>query len=254
MKNKYQLSKKTMDNIEDYYDFVRTSCEFARNKIQKHHFKRKVWTNNERVNLYRLSNKMSYEELCLHFQRSVDSIYYALMKKYSDKNIALLEKHKNQQSNAVIKDKKMTQKYKLNKKVYTNYSDYFIALKNSKNRYNSYSKWTNEDDELLTKLFKTMSLKELCDHFKRMPGGIRSRLRKLNLDDSVFSNDKDTNIEMAQQDILKEAALLFLNTVLHDANPVTGEVFDQSSIWAHPQIKNDIRKYLDEFRVGIKKK
>ena len=71
---------------------------------------------------------------------------------------------------------------------------------------------------------------------------------------SYFFKEKDTNIEMAQQDILKEAALLFLNTVLHDANPVTGEVFDQSSIWAHPQIKNDIRKYLDEFRVGIKKK
>tara|TARA_X000000368_G_scaffold368433_1_gene316380 strand:+ start:277 stop:1008 length:732 start_codon:yes stop_codon:yes gene_type:complete len=243
-----------MNNIEDYYDFVRTSCDVARNKLQKHHFKRKFWTNNERINLYRLSNKMSYEELCLHFQRSVDSIYYALMRKYSDKNIALLEKHKNQLSNAVVKDKKITKKYKLNKKVYTSYLDYFIALKNSKNRYNSYSEWTNEDDELLAKLSKTMSVKELCDHFKRIPGGIRSRLRKLSLDDSTFANDKVTNIEMSQQDILEEAALLFLNAVLHDADPVTGEVFDQSSIWAHPQIKNDIRKYLDEFRVDIKNK
>jgi hypothetical protein len=144
--------------------------------------------------------------------------------------------------------------YKFNNKVYDNLSHYLIALKQSKNRNNSYSKWTKEDDELLMKLCKTKSLEELCDQFKRIPGGIRSRLKKLSLDDSIFSNDKVTNIEMSQQDILEEAALLFLTAVLYGADPVTGEVFDKSSIWSHPQIKNDIRKYLDEFRVDIKNK
>ena len=144
--------------------------------------------------------------------------------------------------------------YKFNNKVYDNLSHYLIALKQSKNRHNSYSKWTKEDDELLMKLYKTKSLEELCNHFKRVPGAIRSRIRKLNLDDGIFIDKKDTNTEADTHDILEEAALLFLTAVLHDANPVTGEVFDKESIWAHPQIKDDIRKYLDEFSRDIKNK
>ena len=63
---------------------------------------------------------------------------------------------------------------------FDNASDYIDALKNSDNRYNAYSKWSEEADAELLSLSETVNIKQLADHFKRMPGGITSRLRKLN--------------------------------------------------------------------------
>lgn len=47
---------------------------------------------------------------------------------------------------------------------------------------NAYEPWKDEDDELLTREFRAgKSIEELCSIFKRHPGAITSRLRKLSL-------------------------------------------------------------------------
>ena len=144
-------------------------------------------------------------------------------------------------------------KYKFDDKVYDSLQDYLIALKSSKNRYNSYATWTQEDDDSLVKLSNTMSLIELCDHFKRMPGGIKSRLRKLDSIDTGFHDDESSDTEANIDDKLEEASLVFLTAILKDADPNTGEVFDDSSIWKHPKIKDDIRTYLEKHSDNKKK-
>ena len=73
---------------------------------------------------------------------------------------------------------------------FDNHGDYLDALKNSENRYKAYTRWTEEDDQSLKKLSQTMSLMELCDHFKRMPSGIKARLLKLNINqDPIISTN-----------------------------------------------------------------
>ena len=72
-------------------------------------------------------------------------------------------------------------KYKYNGQTFDSYPKYVNALKNSEERCNTYNKWTEEDDRRLIQLSETLSLLELCNEFKRMPGGIRSRLKKLNI-------------------------------------------------------------------------
>ena len=83
--------------------------------------------------------------------------------------------------------------YRIDNEEYDNFNDYYNALKESNHRYNAYEPWTNEEDTKLLELSESMSVSELADHFKRMPGGIRSRLKKLKIPSETNEN-LDTNI------------------------------------------------------------
>ena len=43
-----------------------------------------------------------------------------------------------------------------------------------------------------------------------------------------------------------ESEIIFLNAILNNADPFTGEVLSDDSIWKHPKIISDIKKYLDK--------
>ena len=48
---------------------------------------------------------------------------------------------------------------------------------------NAYAPWSEDDDWMLTKMWcEGASIKELAAHFQRKPGGIRSRIKKLELE------------------------------------------------------------------------
>ena len=92
--------------------------------------------------------------------------------------------------------------YKFNGKLFTDFNDYKIALKESSDRFNSYAPWSNEEDEALLNGFdKGLSIKQLSDLHKRRGGGIRSRLKKLRPEDFSFEN-KNTPQEVFKENIL----------------------------------------------------
>tara|TARA_B100001564_G_scaffold308154_1_gene278384 strand:- start:341 stop:862 length:522 start_codon:yes stop_codon:yes gene_type:complete len=43
-----------------------------------------------------------------------------------------------------------------------------------------------------------------------------------------------------------ELEIIFLNAILNNADPFTGEVLSDDSIWKHPKIISDIKKYLEK--------
>ena len=93
--------------------------------------------------------------------------------------------------------------YKFNGKLFTDFNDYKIALKESSDRFNSYAPWSNEEDEALLNGFdKGLSIKQLSDLHKRRGGGIRSRLKKLRPEDFSFENKNPP------QEVFKENILL----------------------------------------------
>ena len=72
------------------------------------------------------------------------------------------------------------------------FNSYKQKLKESPNRSNAYNKWETEEDNELEILSKTKKIKELSDHFKRQPGAIKSRLKKLGISpqNSSFINEE----------------------------------------------------------------
>ena len=59
---------------------------------------------------------------------------------------------------------------------------------------NAYNPWSEEDDLKLTEMWcKGASIKQLTDHFQRKPGAISSRIKKLNLQESLSANMLDRN-------------------------------------------------------------
>ncbi len=92
--------------------------------------------------------------------------------------------------------------YKFNGKLFTDFNDYKTALKESSNRFNSYARWSNKEDEALLKAYdKGLSVKQLSDIHKRRGSGIRSRLKKLRPEDFSFEN------ESLPQEVFKENIL-----------------------------------------------
>jgi len=79
-----------------------------------------------------------------------------------------------------IKTSQAKHQYKFNGELLDWYG-YIDALKNSPNRFNAYETWSAEEDNKLMLLHKKNSINELADIHKRMPGGIRSRLKKLKI-------------------------------------------------------------------------
>ena len=43
-----------------------------------------------------------------------------------------------------------------------------------------------------------------------------------------------------------DTEIIFLNAILNNADPFTGEVLSDDSIWKHPKIISDIKKYLEK--------
>ena len=70
-------------------------------------------------------------------------------------------------------------KYTFEGVVYDSQPEYREALKSSKNRYKSYERWQDDEDLSLLELSNDLKVEDLADHFKRIPGSIRERLRHL---------------------------------------------------------------------------
>ena len=128
----------------------------------------------------------------------------------------------------------MNKIYKLNNEEYSTQEEYREALRESDNRYNSYEPWTDREDKELENLSKTMSVPELADHFKRIEGGIRSRLLKLSSSTSIEQNKNESKAD------------IFLDAILNGANPITGEILEEDSVWKHPKIIGDIQQFLKD--------
>ena len=89
----------------------------------------------------------------------------------------------------------MNKVYTLDGVEFNTQSEYLDALANSDRYYNSYLPWTNADDEELQSLKSSMSVKELSFHFKRSPGAISSRIRKIEKNHKPVQNSKLSNRE-----------------------------------------------------------
>ena len=75
-----------------------------------------------------------------------------------------------------------------------------------------------------------MSIPELANHFKRIEGGIIARIFKITFDENKNESKSD----------------IFLDAILNGANPITGEILEEDSVWKHPKIINDIQQFLTD--------
>ena len=120
--------------------------------------------------------------------------------------------------------------YWFNNKEYSSQIEYRKALRESDNRCNSYEPWTDKEDKELRDLSKTLSIPELANHFKRIEGGIIARIFKITFDENKNESKSD----------------IFLDAILNGANPITGEILEEDSVWKHPKIINDIQQFLTD--------
>ena len=182
-------------------------------------------------------------------KKNIDDILSHLNDDMEKKIIMKKEKYKDAVHSAKIDiAKKITGRYSYNGEVYDNLTDYIKALQNSEDRCNSYKPWSMDDDARLVELSKSMSTKELCECFKRSRGAISSRLRKLDISNPKSSSKHVTSKDVSDHQFLEEHALIFLTAIINDADPLTGEKINDSSIWRHPQVKKDIEDYLNKYK------
>lgn len=120
--------------------------------------------------------------------------------------------------------------YRFSGEKYDSFNEYKDALSQSVNRYNAYKDWTSEEDAKLLRLSSALTITALADEFKRQKGAIRSRLKKLE-----GNSDNESSISPES----------FLRAILLGADPITGEVLDDSSAWKHPAIVSDIEEYIN---------
>ena len=115
--------------------------------------------------------------------------------------------------------------YELDGKKYKTQQEYRKALFNHTKYSNAYREWTDDLDTELVNLAKGMTIEELALHFKRKPSAIRIRLNKIDM----------KNYRIEQQ---------IINGILDGCDPITGEMFQNQSCWKHPQILDDLKKWL----------
>lgn len=121
--------------------------------------------------------------------------------------------------------------YKFDGQVYKDLESYKEALQKSDTRCNAYKEWTRDEDAELLRLARSMSIGKLADHFKRQRSAINGRLRKLRPKRVRYPGlDADS----------------FLKAVLIGADPLTGEVLNDDSVWKHPQILKDIEEFFED--------
>ena len=118
--------------------------------------------------------------------------------------------------------------YKVDGHTFDNQEDYRDYLSKSKKYKNAYEPWTIELDKELIELVKTKSVGELSVYFKRRKGAIRSRLKKLNITYKSIHNENELQI---------------IGAIIKGYNPVTGEYFDEDSVWSHHKIKEDLKNW-----------
>lgn len=100
-----------------------------------------------------------------------------------------------------------------------------------------------EEKDLITKMYlKNKSVGEIIEYFQRPESGIRRILGTLLVKDLK----KVKKVSRAD---------LFFESILHGADPVTGERLDDDSPWKHPKIISDIGNYFDDRKnVEVKNK
>ncbi|MDB3929297.1 hypothetical protein N9413_08900 [Paracoccaceae bacterium] len=128
--------------------------------------------------------------------------------------------------------------YKIDGEEFETQQEYKEALLASEKYFNAYSRWSPKDDEELVRLSRNLSVKELSLHFKRMPGGIASRLRKLE------DLDVSQTPEAEQIDATVEKFQYFFDSILSGYHPITGEVFTSDSVWKSDSVIETIQEFL----------
>ncbi len=119
--------------------------------------------------------------------------------------------------------------YKIDGLEFETQEEYREYLSKSNKYSNAYEPWTDELDEELKRLSIKLSTKELALHFCRRNEAIISRLKKLDAVVNKKINEKQV-----------------INAIIDGCNPVTGELFDEDSIWTHPKIKDDLKKWIKD--------
>lgn len=73
------------------------------------------------------------------------------------------------------------------------HEEYLLYLRDKKNFTNTLKKWTDEEDKQLVTMSENMTIDELCYHFKRLKGEIKSRLKNITNGTVEISNDNLDN-------------------------------------------------------------
>ena len=123
--------------------------------------------------------------------------------------------------------------YKIDGQRFKTQEEYRSYLSGSEKYRNAYEPWTEDLDQELLELSKSLTTKELALHFRRRTGAITSRLRKL-----------DTG-NMHYETILPIEIIVAL---IDGYDPLTGEIFGDDSIWRHPKIKDDLERWLATYK------
>ena len=96
----------------------------------------------------------------------------------------------------------------------------------------------NDLDTELKNLAKGMTIMELALHFKRKPSAISTRLHKIGMMDANF---KIKEYETQEEYRIEQQ---IINGILDGCDPITGEMFQNQSCWKHPQILDDLKRWL----------
>ena len=123
--------------------------------------------------------------------------------------------------------------YKIDGQRFKTQEEYRSYLSGSEKYRNAYEPWTEDLDQELLELSKSLNTKELALHFKRRTGAITSRLRKLDIGNTRYEIILPIEIIVA---------------LIDGYDPLTGEIFGDDSIWRHPKIKDDLERWLAKYK------
>tara|TARA_B110000008_G_C16845984_1_gene514716 strand:+ start:215 stop:1012 length:798 start_codon:yes stop_codon:yes gene_type:complete len=91
-----------------------------------------------------------------------------------------------------------------------------------------------EEKNLMIKMHsEKTSISQIIDYFQRPESSIRN----------ILSIQISTNIKEVEK---VSRSNLFFQAILNGADPITGEVLTNESVWRHPKIISDIKSFLDE--------
>jgi len=103
-------------------------------------------------------------------------------------------------------------------------------LRDNKLTYAIVSETEKTDDYIIRVITETSNKDALEENFKLPRKKISKKNKKKQSNKIIESNDE----------------IIFLNAILNGADPFTGEVLSDESVWKHPKILNDIKEYLKE--------
>ena len=158
--------------------------------------------------------------------------------------------------------------YEIDGLIFNTQEEYREYLKTSEDHWNTYQKWTKEEDIELQKLSKNKSVEELCHHFKRVKGSITSRLQKLqiikeevNKEDTIETSTESSKLisldleisELSQDDTssLVEDIKEYLNTI-SKINRFGVRISNLGGKKIHKNKKGIIKSIKDELKIKHK--